>query len=98
MQHGEISSYEELADPKWRAASLLRPGSHVYNRALVASMIATHGEAKAEAWARGVVANFARRPQGMTGRRQGYFSGECDVAIMNHYYYEKMLKSDNGTA
>ena len=95
VQHGEISSYEELADPKWRGRVCSRPGSHVYNRALVASMIATHGEAKAEAWARGVVANFARRPQGNDrAQAKAIFQGECDVAIMNHYYYGKMLKSD----
>ena len=84
-----------MADPKWKGRICSRPGSHVYNRALVASIIATHGEAKAEAWARGVVANFARRPQGNDrAQAKAIFQGECDIAIMNHYYYGKMLKSD----
>ncbi len=95
VQKGEINKYEDLADPKWKGRVCSRPGSHVYNRALVASLIATHGEAKAEAWARGVVANFARRPQGNDrAQAKAIFQGECDVAIMNHYYYGKMLKSD----
>ena len=95
IQEGEISSYEELADPKWKGRICSRPGSHVYNRALVASMIATHGEAKAEVWARGVVKNFARRPQGNDrAQAKAIFQGECDIAIINHYYYGKMLKSE----
>ncbi len=95
VQVGEITKYEDLADPKWKGRICSRPGSHVYNRSLVASMIAAHGETKAENWARGVVANFARRPQGNDrAQAKAIFQGECDVAIMNHYYYGKMLKSD----
>ena len=95
VQEGEITKYEDLADPKWKGRICSRPGSHVYNRSLVASMIATHGKAKAENWARGVVSNFARRPQGNDrAQAKAIFQGECDVAIMNHYYYGKMLNSD----
>ena len=95
VQQGEISTYEDLANPKWKGRVCSRPGSHVYNRALVASMIASHGEIKAEDWARGVVKNFARRPQGNDRAQvKAIFQGECDVAIMNHYYYGKLLKSD----
>ena len=95
VQQGEISSYEDLADPKWKGRVCSRPGSHVYNRALVASMIAAHGEIEAENWALSVVANFARRPQGNDRAQvKAIFQGECDVAIMNHYYYGKLLKSD----
>ena len=80
---------------QWKGRICSRPGSHVYNRALVASMIATHGEAKAEVWARGVVKNFARRPQGNDrAQAKAIFQGECDIAIINHYYYGKMLKSE----
>ena len=60
----EIVRIEDLADPKWKGRICSRPGSHVYNRALMASLIAAHGETKAEEWARGFVANLARRPQG----------------------------------
>ncbi|MDE0059724.1 MAG: extracellular solute-binding protein, partial [Defluviicoccus sp.] len=60
---GTIERYEDLTDARWKGRICARPGSHVYNRALIASMIAAHGEAGALAWARGVVANLARRPQ-----------------------------------
>ncbi len=95
VQQGEINNYEDLAAPKWKGRICSRPGSHVYNRALVASMIAWNGAAKAEKWARSVVANFARRPQGNDrAQAKAIFQGECDVAIMNHYYYGKMLNSE----
>ena len=95
VQPGEIQRYEDLADPKWRGRICSRPGSHVYNRSLVASMIAAHGEEKAEAWAKGVVSNFARRPQGNDrAQAKAIYQGVCDVAIMNHYYYGNMLTSD----
>ena len=96
IKDGEISRIEDLADPKWRGKICSRPGSHVYNRALVASMIIAHGELKAEAWARDLVANFARRPQGNDRAQvKAIFEGQCDIAILNHYYYGKLLNSDD---
>lgn len=93
---GAVIRIEDLADPKWRGKICSRPGSHVYNRALVASMIAAHGEVKAEAWARDLVANFARRPQGNDRAQvKAIFEGQCDIAILNHYYYGKLLNSDD---
>jgi len=95
VQLGEITTYEDLADPKWKGRLCARPGSHVYNRALVASMIAAHGETKAEAWAKGVVSNFARRPQGNDrAQAKAIYQGVCDVTILNHYYYGNMLTAD----
>ena len=57
-------TYEELADPKWRGKICIRSGQHVYNVALIASMIAAHGEDWTEHWLRGVKANLARKPAG----------------------------------
>lgn len=92
---GEITRIEDLADPKWQGRICTRKGSHVYNRALLASLIAHHGPAKAEAWAKGLVANLARRPQGNDrAQAKAIFAGECDVAIMNHYYIAKMQNND----
>ncbi len=88
---GEISRIEDLADPKWRGRVCTRKGSHVYNRALLASMIAHHGVARAEEWARGLVSNLVRAPQGNDrAQAKAIFAGECDVAVMNAYYYGKM--------
>ena len=88
----EIKRYEDLASDKWKGRICSRKGSHVYNRALLASIVAHSGEAQAEQWASAVVANLARRPQGNDrAQAKAIFAGECDLAIMNHYYYSKML-------
>ncbi len=86
-----ISRYEELANPKWKGRICSRPGSHVYNRALVASMISALGEEKAEAWAKGVFGNLARRPQGNDRAQvKAIAEGVCDIAIINNYYFGKL--------
>ena len=64
VKPSSISRIEDLANPKWKGKICTRPGSHVYNRALMASMIAAHGLDGATKWAEGLVANLARRPQG----------------------------------
>ncbi len=88
---GALRRYEDLADPKWKGKICVRTGSHYYNRALVASMVSAHGEAKTEAWVRGLVANFARKPQGNDrAQAKAVFEGVCDIAIMNTYYFGKM--------
>ncbi len=95
VARGEIARYEDLADPKWAGRICTRPGSHVYNRALMASMIAAHGEEKAEEWARGLVANLARRPQGNDRAQvKAIHEGVCDVALINSYYFGKLKYSD----
>jgi iron(III) transport system substrate-binding protein len=92
-------TYEELADPKWRGKICIRSGQHTYNVALVASMIAHHGEAETEKWLTGVKANLARRPAG--GDREGVRdvqAGLCDIAIGNTYYMRAMLKNPDQKA
>jgi iron(III) transport system substrate-binding protein len=91
VKEGEIRRYEDLADPKWKGRICVRSGGHVYNRALVASLIAHHGEKKAEELVRRIVANFARKPQGNDrAQAKAVYQGQCDVAIINNYYYGKM--------
>lgn len=93
VKPGEIKSYEDLADPKWRGRVCTRSGKNAYNVALIASMIAHHGAAKAEQWLTGVKANLARKPQGNDRAQvKAIKEGECDIAIGNHYYYGKMLE------
>jgi iron(III) transport system substrate-binding protein len=92
---GELSTYEDLADPKWKGRICVRTGNHSYNVALVASLIAAHGEEKAEEIVRGIVANFARKPQGNDRAQvKAVKEGECDVAIGNTYYMGKMATND----
>ena len=92
VKPGEITSYEELADPKWAGRICTRSGKHDYNIALLAGMIAHYGEAKAEAWLAGLKANLARKPQGNDrGQVKAIKEGECDLALGNNYYYGAML-------
>ncbi|MCR9146639.1 MAG: extracellular solute-binding protein [Rhodobacteraceae bacterium] len=81
-------TYEELADPKWDDTICIRSSSNIYNQSLLASVIEVHGEDVAKDWAAGVLENMARAPQGGdTDQLRGLVSGECDVAVSNHYYY-----------
>jgi len=90
----EIADIEDLALPKWKGRVCSRPGSHVYNRALLASIIAAKGEQFAENWAAGLVKNLARRPQGNDRAQvKAIYEGVCDVAIINSYYYGKLKTS-----
>ncbi len=92
----EIKSYEDLADPKWRGQVCIRSSSSIYNLSLMAAMIAHHGEEKAEEWARGVVANMARRPQGGdTDQLRAAAAGECAIAVANSYYFARIALSDD---
>jgi len=94
VKPGEITTYEQLADPKWRGRICTRSGAHVYNIALIASMIAAHGEVEAEAWLKGVKANLARKPQGNDRAQvRAIKEGVCDLAIVNTYYMGKMLQN-----
>ena len=94
VKPSEVATYESLADPANKGKVCVRSGSHPYNLSLVAAMIEHLGEPKAEAWARGVVANFARAPKGGdTDQIKAVAAGECDVALSNTYYYARLLRS-----
>jgi len=90
----DVDTYEELADPKNKGKVCTRSGAHPYQLSLAASMIEHLGEAKAEEWARGVVANMARPPRGGdTDQIMGVATGECGVALSNSYYVARMMRS-----
>jgi iron(III) transport system substrate-binding protein len=96
LNPGDITRYEDLADPKWQGKICVRSGGHVYNLSLLSSIIASSGEAGAEAWARGVAANLARAPKGGdTDQITAVAAGECQVAIANTYYYARLARSAN---
>ena len=95
VKPGEIRSYEDLADPKWRGKLCVRSGSHLYNLSLVSAMIDQHGEAKTEAWAKALAGNLARSPKGGdTDQLRSVAAGECQVALANSYYYARLMRSD----
>ncbi|MGM0982530.1 MAG: Fe(3+) ABC transporter substrate-binding protein [Pseudomonadota bacterium] len=92
----EITSYEDLADPRFEGQVCIRSSNNIYNQSLLASLVAHHGEEEAEAWAEGVVDNFARDPEGGdTDQIRGVASGECNIALANHYYFVRLVNSDN---
>jgi iron(III) transport system substrate-binding protein len=92
----EITRYEDLADPRWVGEICVRSGGHIYNLSLMASMIAHHGPDEAETWARGVVANLARNPQGGdTDQIRAVAAGECGIAIANSYYFARFMSSED---
>ena len=94
VKPGDIRDYEDLADPKFKGKICVRSGSSIYNLSLMSSMIASAGPEKAEAWARGVVANMARAPKGGdTDQLTALAAGECQVAVANTYYYVRLAKS-----
>lgn len=88
----EITTYEGLADPKWKGRICTRSGTHAYTLALLAAYITHHGEDAARAWISGIKDNLARKPQGNDRAQvKAIWAGECDVAIGNTYYMGKML-------
>ena len=92
VQPGEITTYEDLADPKWKGRLCTRSGTNDYNVALLGAMIVHHDAAYAKQWAEGLKANLARKPDG--GDRdqvKAIAAGECDIALGNTYYIGQML-------
>lgn len=88
----QLSTYEDIADPKWKGKLLVRSSTNVYNQSLMVGMMEALGEDKALAWAKGIVANMARAPKG--GDRDqiaGVMAGEGDIAISNTYYLGHLI-------
>ena len=89
------ASYEDLADPKYKGMICIRSSSNVCNQTLLASIVTHDGEEAATAWAKGVVDNMAREPQGGdTDQLRGIVSGECDIAVSNTYYFARAIRTD----
>jgi iron(III) transport system substrate-binding protein len=93
VKAGDIATYEDLADPKWKGRVLSRSSSHTYTQSLVGSILAALGEAKTEEWCKGVVANFARPPKGGdTDQIRGVAAGEGDLCLANTYYLGNIIR------
>ena len=95
IKPAQLARYEDLADAKWKGEICTRPSSHPYNLSLISSMILHLGEEKATEWARGVANNLARPPRGGdTDQLQAVGAGECSIALSNHYYYVRLMRSE----
>ena len=96
---GEVTTYEDLADPKWKGRICTRSGTHDYNVALTAAILAHHDEAFTKTWLEGVKSNLARKPDG--GDRdqvKAIWAGECDIAVGNTYYMGQMVNDPEQAA
>jgi iron(III) transport system substrate-binding protein len=94
VKPASIATYQDLTAPRWKNRVCVRSATSVYNQSMVSAMIARQGVEATEAWAKGLVANFARPPLG--GDRdqiKAVAAGQCDVALVNTYYLGGMLNS-----
>lgn len=90
----EINDFLDLADERWRGRLCVRSSNNVYNQSLLAGLIDAVGPEQAESWAAGVAANIARTPQGGdTDQIRAVAAGECDIAIVNHYYLARLQRA-----
>ncbi|WP_095589192.1 Fe(3+) ABC transporter substrate-binding protein [Actibacterium ureilyticum] len=91
----DVTTYEDLADPKWKGRICTRSGTHAYTLALVSAMIEHHGAEATKTWLEGVKANLARKPQGNDRAQvKAIWAGECDISLGNTYYMGKMLEDE----
>lgn len=99
VAEGEISTYEDLADPKWAGRICSRSGTHAYTLGLMSAVIQHMGEEEAKTWLTGIKANLARKPQGNDRAQiKAIWAGECDIALGNTYYMGKMLANPEQVA
>ena len=92
----DLSTYEALTEEQWNGKVLVRPSENMYNISLLASFIEVNGVDQAKEWAKGMVNNMARDPQGNDrDQAKAVVAGEGDVAIMNTYYMGLMLNSED---
>ncbi len=91
----ELSTYEDLANPKWRGRLISRSSSHIYNQSLTGSILAAVGEDRTLEWVRGLVANFARNPEGNdTAQIMAVAAGRADLTFVNTYYLPRLIRSN----
>jgi iron(III) transport system substrate-binding protein len=97
VKQDDLSTYEDLGNPKWKGRLCLRTSKKVYNQSLVAMMIAEHGEAKAEQIVKSWVANLATAPfPDDTKMLEAIAAGQCDAGIANTYYFGRLVEKKPG--
>ncbi|MGR3342212.1 MAG: Fe(3+) ABC transporter substrate-binding protein [Paracoccaceae bacterium] len=93
VRDGEVTTYEDLANPKWAGRICTRSGTHAYMTGLTSAVIYHLGMDGAKAWLRALKANLARRPQGNDRAQiKAIWAGQCDIALGNTYYMGEMLQ------
>ena len=96
IKDGALTSYDDLADPIYKGRVCVRSSGNIYNQSLLASMIAQNGAQTAKEWAKKLLSNLARSPQGGDSDQiKAAAAGVCDVALVNSYYLFRMQRSDS---
>ena len=94
VKPSELSTYEDLANSKWKGRIVVRSSSNIYNQSLMSSIIEANGSKEAHKWAKAIRGNMARAPRGNDrDQARAVASGIADVAIMNTYYIGKLKNS-----
>ncbi len=94
VKPGAVKTYEDLAKPEWKGKVCTRSGTHDYNIAIFDQMLKAWGDVKGRQVIQGIASNLARVPEG--GDREqakAIMEGVCDVALLNSYYYPRMLEN-----
>ncbi|MEK0361873.1 MULTISPECIES: extracellular solute-binding protein [unclassified Pseudomonas] len=95
VEEGELTTYEALADERWEGRLCLRTSKKVYNQSLTATLIETHGAEKTEEIIKGWVNNLATDVFADDNAViQAVDAGQCDVGIVNSYYYGRLHAQD----
>lgn len=89
-----LNTYSDLADPVWEGRLCMRPASHIYTISLFSSLLFHLGEEEASAVAEGIANNVTRYIDSDTSQIRAVAAGECDVAIVNHYYMGRLANGD----
>ena len=98
LKPSDLTTYEDLALPKWKGRVCLRSSKKVYNQSLVAMLIDEHGVAKTEQIVKGWVANLATDPfADDTKMLEAIAAGQCEVGIANTYYYGRLMERNRIT-
>ena len=94
VSENELSTYEDLTNPKWKGRLVIRSSNNIYNQSLMASIMEANGMDKALLWAKGVVSNMARKPRGNDrDQARAVASGIADIAVVNTYYIGLLANS-----
>lgn len=96
VKSNELSTYEDLANPKWKGRIVIRSSNNIYNQSLMASLINVNGTEKALKWAKAVRNNMSRKPRGNDrDQARAVASGIADLAVINTYYLGLLENSSN---
>ena len=88
------NTYAGLGDPKWKGRLCMRDSTEAYTQSLVAALMEVYGEDETRAIVQGWLDNDVEIMSNDILLLEAVAAGTCDVAIVNHYYYARLLAED----